>query len=126
MAKSYAIVIGAVLTLVGILGFVRGQAGMTMMGMSLQFSLIHNLIHLVSGLAGLALGFASGGKNARVFAQIFGVVYTLVALLGFVNAPGFVITMLNLNTGYNLIHLVVGLLGLLAGFAAPGQKPATA
>jgi hypothetical protein len=126
MAKSYAIVIGAVLTLVGILGFIRGQAGMTMMGMSLQFSLIHNVIHLATGLLGLALGFAGGGKHARAFAQVFGVIYTLVAVLGFAHAPGFVVSMLNLNTSYNMIHLVVGLLGLLAGFAAPGQKPAMA
>ena len=125
MAKSYAIIIGAVLTLVGILGFVKGQAGMTMMGMSLQFSVIHNIIHLVSGLVGLALGYASNGKYAKAFAQVFGLIYTLVALLGFAHVPGFVMTMLNFNTAYNLIHIMVGLLGLLAGFIAAGRKPAT-
>ena len=124
MAKGYAIIIGAALTLVGILGFVRGSAGMQMLGMSLQFSMIHNVIHLVSGLAGLAMGL-SGGGSARLFAQIFGVIYTLVALLGFAHAPGFLVDMLNLNTSYNLIHLAVGLLGLLAGFAVTVHKTAT-
>lgn len=124
MAKAYAIIVGAVLALVGILGFIKGQAGMEMMGLSLQFSIIHNIIHLATGLVGVALGYASEGKYARAFAQVFGVIYTLVALLGFAHVPGVIVTMLNLNTAYNLIHVVVGLLGLLAGFTGPRQRPA--
>ena len=121
MAKGYAVVVGLVLLLVGILGFVKSD--MTIMGMTLRFNPIHNSIHLLSGLVGLAAGLAGGGSGAKTFAQVFGVIYTLVALAGFAGMPAIVVTTLNLNTSYNVIHLAVGLLGLLAGFT--GAKAAT-
>jgi hypothetical protein len=119
MAKGYAIVVGAVLLVVGILGFVKGDAGM----MGMKFNTMHNSIHLLSGIIGLGAGFA-GAKASRMFAQIFGVIYTLVAILGFAGV-GFVVDMLMLNTNYNIIHIAVGLLGLLAGFTG-SKEPASA
>jgi hypothetical protein len=116
MAKGYAVVVGAVLTLVGILGFVRTE----MFG--LQFNTTHNAIHLLSGIIGLAAGLAGGGKGAKTFAQVFGVIYTIVAIAGFAHVQA-VTDMLMLNTRYNLIHVAVGVLGLLAGFT--GGKEAT-
>ena len=110
MAKGYAVVIGLVLTLVGILGFVKSDL------FGLHFNLTHNFIHLLSGLIGLAAGLSGGGSGARTYAQVFGAVYTLVALAGFAGVPAFLVTTLNLNTSYNVIHIAVGLLGLLAGF----------
>ncbi len=118
MAKTYAIVVGAILTLVGILGFVRTD----MFG--LHFNTTHNAIHLLSGVIGLAAGFSGGGKGAKTYAMAFGVIYTLVAIVGFAHMPESLNTMLNLNLNYNVIHLAVGLLGLLAGFT--GAKEATA
>jgi hypothetical protein len=112
MGKTYAVVIGLVLTLVGIIGFWKGMDGM----MGLQFSTIHNVIHLATGLIGLAAGLGGGEKGGRGFAKVFGLIYTLVAILGFAGVPASIVTMLNLNTMYNVIHLAVGLLGLLAGF----------
>ncbi|HXQ98299.1 MAG TPA: DUF4383 domain-containing protein [Candidatus Limnocylindrales bacterium] len=112
MGKMYAVVVGFVLLLVGIIGFVTGDAGI----MGLHFSLAHNVIHVVSGLVGLGAGLGAGEKGGRAFAQVFGVVYTIVAIIGFVGAPQIIVDMLNLNLHYNLIHLVVGVLGLAAGF----------
>ncbi len=111
MAKGYAVVVGAVLTLVGILGFVRGETGM----LGLQFNTTHNAIHLLSGIIGLAAGLAGGGKGAKTFAQVFGVIYTIVAIAGLAHVQA-VTDMLMLNTRYNLIHAAVGALGLLVGF----------
>src|SRR5580658_8730844 len=112
MGKTYAVVIGLVLTIVGIIGFVKGMPGM----MGLQFSMIHNVIHLGSGLIGLAAGLGGGEKGGRAYAKIFGLIYTVVAILGFAGVPAILMTDLNINLYYNIIHLAVGLLGLLAGF----------
>ncbi len=117
MGKAYAVVIGFVLTLVGIIGFVKGDAGM----MGMQFNMTHNVIHLVSGLVGLAAGLGGGQKGGRAFAQVFGVVYTIVAIIGFAGMPASIVTMLMLNGTYNAIHLAVGLLGLLCGFMGGGS-----
>jgi hypothetical protein len=136
MARSYGILIGALLTLGGVLGFVRGEVGITVIGISLEFSEIPNIVHIAIGLIGLGSGFAGGGY-ARAFARASGVIYTLVAVLGFARILGFaytpdsvvtipklnwsdnairLVTMLNLNWSDNLIQLFVGLFGLLTGF----------
>lgn len=111
MAKTYAVVVGAVLLLVGILGFVVKT---DLYG--LHFNTTHNLVHLVSGAIALWAGLSGGGTAAKTFAHVFGVVYTLVAVAGFAGVPAVLTTMLALNTQYNVIHLAVGLLGLWAGF----------
>jgi hypothetical protein len=115
MGKTYAVVIGLVLTLVGIIGFVKGDAEF----MGLHFNLIHNCVHLATGLIGLAAGLGGGEKGGKGFAKAFGLIYTLVAILGFAGIT-YVVNLLMLNTMYNVIHLAVGLLGLLAGFMGGG------
>jgi len=120
MAKTYSLVVGVALLLVGIVGFIKGNDAL----MGLQFSLTHNLIHTLSGIIGIWAGMSKNAGNSKMFAQIFGVVYTLVALVGFVGQPMFVTEMLNLNQSYNIIHLAVGLLGILAGFAPMKQAAA--
>jgi uncharacterized protein DUF4383 len=123
MGKTYAIVVGFVLLVVGIIGFVEGDKMM----MGLHFNLIHNCIHLVSGIVGLSAGLAGGQKGGRAFAQVFGVVYTIVAIIGFAGAPVYIVTMLDLNIPmYNYIHVTVGVLGLLAGFLGGSASDATA
>lgn len=119
MAKTYAVAVGAVLLLAGIVGFLTDE----LFGM-LKFHPAHNVIHLVSGAIGLWAGLGKNANAPRLFAQIFGVVYTLVAIAGFAGMQDLGPIQLGLNGAYNVIHLAVGLLGLLAGFT--GAKQATA
>jgi hypothetical protein len=64
------------------------------------------------------LGFT--GTSVKTGAQVFGVIYTLVAVLGFIQGTT-VLNLFQVNTTYNLIHLIVGVLGLYAGFAKGGE-----
>jgi Domain of unknown function (DUF4383) len=121
MAKTYAMVVGVVLLLVGLLGFVKNNGEM----MGLHFNTLHNTIHLVSGLLGVWAGFGKSASAPRIYAQAFGVIYTLVAIVGFAHAPGGINELLMLNPLYNTIHLIIGLLGLAAGFMG-GKQPAGA
>jgi len=109
MAKAYAVVVGAVLLLVGLVGFLTPSL------MGLTFHPAHNVIHLLSGILGLWAGLKSEGA-ARTYARIFGAVYTLVAVVGFAGIHDLGPIMLGLNGMYNIIHLAVGVLGLAAGF----------
>ena len=124
MAKAYAGIVGAVLLVVGIVGFMTKD----LMGMT--FYPVHNIIHLASGALGLAAALAAGGAYSRQFAQVFGVVYTLVAVLGFVGIADLGPIQLGLNMPYSIVHIAVGLVGLAAGFggaaAAPKAKAAGA
>ena len=109
MAKVYAQVVGIVLLLIGIIGLFSA----TLLGA--RTTVVHNLIHLVSGAIGAYTGFT--GSGYRAFAQIFGIVYTLVGVLGFAT-PGTLGSLgVPVNATYNLIHLVVGVWGIWAGFS---------
>ena len=75
-------------------------------------------------MAGLAGGQKGGCGH---FAQVFGVVYTIVAIVGFAGAPVYIVTLLDLNIPmYNYIHVAVGVLGLLAGFLGGSASEANA
>jgi glucose uptake protein GlcU len=108
--QPLAQVVGAVLTLVGVAGFFTG-------GTLLIFGInaLHNVVHLVSGVLGLAAGFYAGGQWARYYNQGFGVIYLLVAALGFV-APAQTASLLAINSADNLLHLALGIVLAGVGF----------
>ncbi|MCL6566977.1 MAG: DUF4383 domain-containing protein [Acidobacteriia bacterium] len=113
MAKTYALVVGVVLLLVGIVGFFVGDS--TLFG--LGFTMHHNVIHVLSGAIGLWAGSSKNVGAARMYALIFGAIYTLVAIAGFATGSEDLFGIpLKLNTTYNVIHLLIGVLGLAAGF----------
>lgn len=77
MAKTISKIMGVVFILVGIIGFLApGLLGM-------HLSLAHNLVHLISGALALYFGFAGTLSGARLFCIIFGVVYGLLGVAGF-------------------------------------------
>jgi hypothetical protein len=103
-------IVGIVLTLVGLAGFVTG-------GTLLMFRInaLHNVVHLLSGVLGLAAGFGGGGQRARQYNQVFGVIYLLVTVLGLA-APGFMGRLLAINPADNFLHLALGLVLAIVGF----------
>lgn len=96
-------VVGVVLTLAGVAGFFSGNS---LLGFGINAA--HNVVHLVTGLLGLWAGFGSGDYSVK-YNQWLGIVYVLVAVLGFVGLLGF----LNVNAADNWLHLVIGV--VLAG-----------
>jgi len=124
MAKTYCRILGIVMLAAGALGFVMPRL------LGFHLTPVHNLIHLVTGALGLYFGFAGSYEGAQNFCRIFGVVYGLVAVLGFV-APGLLSAILGhpgLSAGDltadNVFHVVVALSSLAAGFA--GARTVTA
>jgi len=118
MAKTYATVVGAVLLLVGIVGFFMKDAGAMV-----QFVPAHNIFHMATGVLGLYSGIR-GRKLPIAFARVFGITYTAVAVLGFAHLGQ--LAALQLNTTYNVVHILVGVLGLVVGFMSSKQELASA
>ena len=70
---------------------------------------------------------------AKLYAQVFGIVLTIVGIISFLPAiqspaPGYVpagsylvLGLFAVNPLHNVIHLLTGLIGLYAGFAAGGR-----
>ena len=81
-AKKIATALGVVFIVVGLIGF----AAPTVMGMHL--SVAHNIVHLVSGGLALYFGLKGTPAGARAFCILFGAVYGLLGLVGFVAGTG--------------------------------------
>jgi hypothetical protein len=114
-AQVFALVIGSVLVIAGIIGFFYssafGSPGKVdgVLGI-LDVNGWHNVVHILSGVAGLALmGTASG---ARTYAIGLAVVYTVVAIWGFVIGDGeSILGFLPVNTEDNVLHALIALAG---------------
>jgi len=113
MAKTVCKVLGVILLLVGLLGFTHlldplgahvGPAHAT-----------HNLVHIVSGILSLYFGLAGSLSGAKGFCIVFGIVYGLLGVVGFVKGT-LDIPALKLMLGHvdHVIHVVLGI-GFLAG-----------
>lgn len=121
-ATTYARLTGAVLLLTGIAG-IASLAGGYIGVLSLDFlawDTTHNVLHVVLGAIALYVGFAATPYlDAITYGKVFGVIYTFLALAGFASANVLglgPILGLHLELGENLIHLLVGAAGLVAGF----------
>ena len=118
LAKAYVVLSGAILVVVGVVGFFRHEM------FNLTFPLAHNVFHLGSGLIALWAGLGKSVDGPRRFGLIFGAIYTLVAIAGFAGMRDLGPIRLDLNTHFNFIHLGVGLLSLAAGFASAKRTAA--
>jgi hypothetical protein len=103
-------ILGVVLLLVGLAGFVTGSPLLVF-----DVDPLHNIIHVVSGIAGLAMAGTYG--KARLFLIVFGLVYGLVAVLGF--ATGSVLGLIMVNGPDNVLHIAIAAACLLVGFGSP-------
>ena len=127
MAKTISTVLGVVFILVGIVGFIMP----TFLGTHL--SLAHNLVHLISGAVALYFGLAGSLSAARLFCLVFGGVYLLLGVCGFLlggqgTPSGSMASMgpdsrlltvipgqLELGTMDHVVHILLGLIFLIGG-----------
>lgn len=121
-AQSFALAFGVVYLLVGILGFILApDVGDKLFGV-FQVNLLHNVIHLAVGA--LLLVGSSTHTRAKQVNLLVGVVYGLVALLGFANI--LVEDLLDANAADDFLHLSSAVLALYFGTAgAEGARRAT-
>jgi hypothetical protein len=128
LAQVYAMALGGVLVLVGLVGFLVepsfGVGDSAQRGTLILFDINgwHNVVHLLSGIVGLAM--AGTAAKARLFSIGYGVVYVLVTILGFVVGDGgLLLSIIPINTADNLLHLVIALTGIGVGLASPIGNP---
>jgi hypothetical protein len=117
MLKTAAIIFGIVFLLVGVLGFVPGiTTGQMLLGI-FHVNTVHNLVHLLSGAVALLTGLKSTAA-ARTYFRVFGIVYALVAVLGFIVGNGLLLGLVSNNMADTWLHVVIALVALALGFMA--------
>jgi hypothetical protein len=133
LAQVYALALGAVLVLVGIIGFLAEPSfavgDSAQRGTLILFDVNgwHNVVHLLSGVVGLAL--AGTAAKARLFCIGYGAVYIVVTILGFVVGDGgLLLSLIPINTADNLLHLAIAVTALAIGLSTPAgvRRPAVA
>jgi len=124
-AKILALLFGVVFLLIGILGFVPAAAPNEMLLNIFHVNAAHNAVHLLTGIVALLAGMAGVGAS-KTFFRIFGVVYGLVAVLGFVVGDGMLLGLISNNTADTWLHVGIAVVSLIIGFAPSGEPTTTA
>jgi hypothetical protein len=115
MLKTAAIIFGIVFLLVGVLGFVPGiTTGQMLLGI-FHVNAVHNIVHVLSGAVALITGVMSTAA-ARMYFRVFGIVYALVAVLGFLIGNGLLLGLISNNMADTWLHVVIALVALALGF----------
>ena len=136
LANRIATLLGAGFLLIGILGFVAPS----LLGMHL--SATHSVVHLLTGAVSLWLGLKGSPSAARTFCIVFGAVYLLLGVAGFVfgtdGAPGVpgphdarlrkvIPGVFEVGTSDHIVHILLGAIYLVGGFASrPAARVVTA
>ena len=113
--RLFALVIGIVFLLVGILGLILNPTHGALLGL-FDVDVVHNLVHLVVGILGVAAAFTGW---SRYYNQGLGIVYLLVGILGFIpglNPGGALLGLMHINIEDNFLHLIVGGVAAYLGF----------
>ena len=112
---------GIVLIIVGILGFIPQATPHGYLLGLFHVNTAHNLVHLISGIVAVLCSL-NGAYASRLYFQIFGIVYGLLALLGFYyqNQPIFGIIANNVHDIW--LHVVISVVSLYFGFLYKNER----
>ena len=116
--KTYAIVIGVVLVLVGILGFMPGIGQPLLLGI-FGVNTAQNILHLVGGAVIVWFGYQGGAKSTNMW---LGIISAVVAVLGFIpGASDLLADVFGINTAISVLHAAIAVvsLGVAYGIKEP-------
>lgn len=125
MLSTFAKIFGVVFVAVGLLGFVPMVTPNDHLLGIFHVNALHNIIHLASGIVALLVGF-KGDYASKLYFQVFGVVYALVAVLGFVYGDQPILGLVTSNLADTLLHVVIAVAALTLGFGVRDNKTAVA
>jgi hypothetical protein len=118
MMKRLGIFMGSAFLFGGLLGFVPGVVKDGLYLGVFMVNTPHNILHVASGAIFL-LASILGSWAARLWFQIFGVVYAAMAGWGFYVGDGMICGVISNNRYDSWGHAGLALMMLLIGFAIP-------
>ncbi len=120
-AKTAALVIGLIFIAVGLLGFVDNPIIGESENAIFHADRTHNLVHIISGVLFVLIALAAPGF-ASTFLILFGLVYLALGIIGMVTIGSEGLTkllgFLHVNGADNYLHIALGVVILIAGFAS--------
>ena len=117
--QRVAQIFGVIFLIIGIAGFFFSMSMDEAMLLGIfPVNVAHNIVHLLFGLWGLAAARSFAG--AKSYAQIAGVIYLVLAVLGFVDPSGFGLIPIGGNDIW--LHAAIGLVLSYVGFTASADQ----
>jgi uncharacterized membrane protein HdeD (DUF308 family) len=131
--RTLALVIGLVFTILGLVGFftpLENSTGVRAVLGIFDSDTFGNVFYLITGLLGIVAAFIG---QSVTYNRAFGVLYTLIGLLGLIpalyspvygNDNGRFLGLTHLSVADHVLHIVLGLLALAIGFYLVGTRRA--
>jgi hypothetical protein len=117
MLRIIAVLFGIAFIFGGVAGFLPSFTSNGLLLGWFQVDSMHNMVHIVSGV--LAIMSATSYRYTRLYFKLFGVLYGLLAIVGFV--WGGQSMMMHINMADNFLHLGIAAAALYLGFATQKQ-----
>ena len=114
MLRTAAKVWGVIFILVGILGFVPAATPNGMLLGIFHVDGPHNLVHILTGAIALWVGFTSLHAS-KLYFLIFGIVYGLVSILGFLAGDRPLLGLMANNIADAWLHLAIAVAAIGLG-----------
>lgn len=123
MLKTIAVWFGVVFIAVGILGFWDPVVpGDQLFGL-FAVGPLHNWVHLITGLVALVAGLSST-RASRTFFQVFGIVYAVVAVLGFFYGNSPLLGIMAHDWADAWLHVAIAVFALYFGYGYRARRKA--
>jgi len=115
MIQKLAWVFAIVFLAIGVLGFIPGitTADGHLLGV-FEVDALHNIVHLITGIIFALVAWKYTAYTTLTF-KVFGVVYALVTIVGFVQGNT-VLGLFAANMADHILHLIIAAVALYAGF----------
>src|SRR5687767_5283732 len=114
MLTTAAKIFGAVMLLVGVLGFIPGLAPNGHLLGVFHINAAHNFVHILTGAAALWVGYTSEHAS-KLFFLTFGIIYGLVAILGFMSGDRPVLGFMANNIADAWLHVAIAVVSIALG-----------
>jgi hypothetical protein len=125
LAKGYAALVGVVLVVIGLLGFIGNPiVGDPANNPLFVTGTIHNIVHLATGLLALYIAYMLTGLNQANALIGFGALYIVILVLTFVSPNLFGIlgnASYNVNMPDHLLHAALGVASIAVGYMARNE-----
>lgn len=116
--RIMAIIFGITFIAIGVMGFMPMYVTDGNLLGIFEVNDVHNIVHIASGVVALLCALQT--NYARWYFIIFGIVYGLVAIAGFVNAGD--LMMMHVNMADNILHTGIAVVSLWLGFIYKGNN----
>ena len=120
MLRLWAVLFGIGFIFAGVAGFLPAFTTNDFLFGVFEVNSMHNIVHIVTGV--IAIMAATSYRSTKLFFRIFGLIYGVVAVVGFWRDGD--LFMMHVNTADNYLHAAIAVVALYSGFFIKGKRSA--